>query len=101
MYDQEKGYNTENDVDSATIKSLGPTFLLGVVKSEMAKLALVLLLFTLFMAMPLLQSTFGESSKEVGEWLQKLHYGKEKVTRLHFYVHDTLSGKNISTVEVA
>ncbi|KAG2705934.1 hypothetical protein I3760_05G080500 [Carya illinoinensis] len=31
----------------------------------MAKLALVLLLFTLFMAMPLLQSTFGESSKEV------------------------------------
>ncbi|XP_041010148.1 dirigent protein 23-like [Juglans microcarpa x Juglans regia] len=28
-------------------------------------------------------------------------YGKEKVTRLHFYVDDTLSGKNISAVEVA
>ncbi|KAF5448953.1 hypothetical protein F2P56_029443 [Juglans regia] len=66
----------------------------------MPKLALVLLLFTQCMAMPLLQSTFRES-KEVGEWIQKLHYGKEKVTRLHFYVHDTLSGKNISAVEVA
>ena len=38
---------------------------------------------------------------EVDEWIQKLHHAKEKVSRLHFYFHDTLSGKNPSAVEVA
>ena len=66
----------------------------------MTKLALVLLLFSLGMAMQLVQST-NDEPKEVDEWIQKLHHGEEKVSRLHFYFHDTLSGKNPSAVEVA
>ena len=66
----------------------------------MTKLALVLLLFSLSMAMQLVQST-NDEPKEVDEWIQKLHHGEEKVSRLHFYFHDTLSGKNPSAVEVA
>jgi hypothetical protein len=38
---------------------------------------------------------------EDDEWFQNLHYAKHKVTRLHFYLHDTLSGKNPSSVQVA
>ena len=66
----------------------------------MTKLALVLLPFSLGMAMQLVQST-NDEPKEVDEWIQKLHHGEEKVSRLHFYFHDTLSGKNPSAVEVA
>ncbi|KAM3695557.1 hypothetical protein ACJW31_07G141700 [Castanea mollissima] len=51
----------------------------------MAKLALVLLLFSLGMAMQLVQS-IKEDPEE---------------SRLNFYFHDTLSGKNPSAVEVA
>ncbi|KAL4616123.1 hypothetical protein ACB092_07G176400 [Castanea dentata] len=66
----------------------------------MTKLALVLLLFSLGKAMQLVQSTNDEPI-EVDKWIQKLHHGEEKVSRLHFYFHDTLSGKNPSAVEVA
>ena len=62
----------------------------------MTKLALVLLLFSIGIAIPLVHST-----NEVDEWIQKLHHAKEKVSRLNFYFHDTLSGKNPSAVEVA
>ncbi|KAG9442599.1 hypothetical protein H6P81_018453 [Aristolochia fimbriata] len=34
-------------------------------------------------------------------WRQKLGLGKEKITRLRFFYHDTLSGKNPSSVPVA
>jgi hypothetical protein len=66
----------------------------------MAKLAQVLLLFSLAMATQLVHSTI-EDPKEVDEWFQKLQYSKEKVSRLHFYFHDIVSGKNPSAVEVA
>ncbi|KAF5443808.1 hypothetical protein F2P56_036335 [Juglans regia] len=66
-----------------------------------AKLAaLVLLIFSLGMAMPLVHSNL-EDPKEVDKWLQKFQYAKEKVSRLHFYFHDTPSGKNPSAVRVA
>ena len=56
-----------------------------------SKLALVLLLFSKGIG----------AQHEVDEWIQKLHHAKEKVSRLHFYFHDTLSGKNPSAVDVA
>ena len=62
----------------------------------MTKLALVLLLSSIGIAIPLVHST-----NEVDEWIQKLHHAKEKVSTLHFYFHDTLSGKNPGAVEVA
>ncbi|GMY05498.1 dirigent protein 23-like [Fagus crenata] len=65
----------------------------------MAKLALVLLLFS-GMIMQLVSSTI-EEPKEVDEWLQKLQHGKERVSRVQFFLHDILSGKNPSAVEVA
>ncbi|KAL4616108.1 hypothetical protein ACB092_07G175100 [Castanea dentata] len=52
------------------------------------------------MAMRLVQST-NDEPKEVDKWIQKLHDGEGKISRLHFYFHDTLSGKNPSAVEVA
>ena len=60
------------------------------------KIALVLLFFLIGIAIPLVHST-----NKVDEWIQKLHHAKEKVSTLHFYFHDTLSGKNPSAVEVA
>ena len=60
------------------------------------RLALVLLLFLIGIAIQLVHST-----KEVDEWIQKLHHAKEKVSMLHLYFHDTLSSKNPSAVEVA
>ncbi|KAG2703183.1 hypothetical protein I3760_06G126000 [Carya illinoinensis] len=66
-----------------------------------AKLAaLVLLIFSLGMAMPLVHSNL-EDPKEVDKWFQKLQYAKAKVSRLHFYFHDTTTGKNPSAVRVA
>ena len=50
--------------------------------------------------MQLVSSTI-EEPKEVDEWLQKLQHGKERVSRVQFFLHDILSGKNPSAVEVA
>ncbi|KAL4616122.1 hypothetical protein ACB092_07G176300 [Castanea dentata] len=66
----------------------------------MAKIALVLLLFSLGMAMQLVLCTNGEP-KELDEWIQKLNQAKLKVSRLNFYYQDTHSGKNPSAVAVA
>uniref|UniRef100_A0A7N2N2D0 Dirigent protein n=1 Tax=Quercus lobata TaxID=97700 RepID=A0A7N2N2D0_QUELO len=66
----------------------------------MAKIALVLLLFSLGMAMQLVLCTNGEP-KELDEWIQKLNHAKLKVSRLNFYHQDTHSGKNPSAVAVA
>ena len=66
------------------------------VRCTQQKLALVLLLLSLGLAIPLVHST-----KEVDEWIKKFHHAKEKVSRLHFYFRDTLSGKNPSAGEAA
>ncbi|KAH7835886.1 hypothetical protein Vadar_030843 [Vaccinium darrowii] len=42
-----------------------------------------------------------QGPKEVEDWFQNLSHKKEKVTKLHFYFHDTLSGKNPTAVQVA
>ncbi|KAK9287458.1 hypothetical protein L1049_015879 [Liquidambar formosana] len=66
----------------------------------MDKLAIVLMLISLVVAMPIVHSTI-EEPKEVDEWLHKIHFAKEKMTKLHFYFHDTPSGKNPTAMQVA
>ncbi|GMY05496.1 dirigent protein 23-like [Fagus crenata] len=61
----------------------------------MAKLGVVLMLFSLLTAIPWAQSFTEEN------WATRLEVQKETVTNLQFYFHDTLSGKNPSAVRVA
>ncbi|CAI9769048.1 unnamed protein product [Fraxinus pennsylvanica] len=42
-----------------------------------------------------------EGPEAVEKWFEKLPYAKEKLTKLHFYFHDTVSGKNITSYMVA
>nr|QQM18957.1 dirigent protein 22 [Kadsura heteroclita] len=60
-------------------------------------LALAILLF--FFAATLVQCKKEEES--LVNWRENLGLGKEKVSRLHFFFHDTLSGKNPTAVTIA
>ncbi|XP_010023728.2 dirigent protein 23 [Eucalyptus grandis] len=42
-----------------------------------------------------------DDPKKVNAWFNRLSHAKRKTTRLHFYFHDTLSGKNPTAVRVA
>ncbi|XVF67886.1 hypothetical protein PTKIN_Ptkin10aG0158000 [Pterospermum kingtungense] len=42
-----------------------------------------------------------EGAEEVAEWFDKLPYAKEKVTKLHFFMHDKFAGDNAASVRVA
>ncbi|KAF8377819.1 hypothetical protein HHK36_031204 [Tetracentron sinense] len=59
----------------------------------MGKVAMVLLVLYLVVVMQLIHGLVSEDN-----WLEM---GKEKVTHLHFYFHDTVSGKTPSSVRVA
>lgn len=57
----------------------------------------------LFMALLLRSSssTIEEDvEREIDHWFQKLHYSKPKLTRLHFFFHDIVSGPAQTTVVV-
>ncbi|KAL6963738.1 hypothetical protein U1Q18_034743 [Sarracenia purpurea var. burkii] len=62
----------------------------------MEKIAIIFLFCSMAMAMPMVHGT-GEEPQAMDRWFQN----KEKVTKLHFYYHDTLSGKNPTSVLVA
>ncbi|KAA8546084.1 hypothetical protein F0562_020465 [Nyssa sinensis] len=42
-----------------------------------------------------------EGPKEVEEWFKKMSHAKQKVTKLHFYFHNLLGGKNPTAATVA
>lgn len=63
--------------------------------NQMEKLPLFLILFSLAISMAM------ADSNEVDEWFGNLQHAKERTTRLHFYFHDTTSGKNPSARRVA
>lgn len=42
-----------------------------------------------------------KSPEAVEKWIQKLSHKKEKLTKLHFFLHDTVSGKNPTALKVA
>ncbi|KAJ8534886.1 hypothetical protein K7X08_016614 [Anisodus acutangulus] len=41
------------------------------------------------------------SPKGVEEWFEKLSHAEEKMTKFHFYFHDTVSGNNPSAIQIA
>ncbi|CAK9162075.1 unnamed protein product [Ilex paraguariensis] len=65
----------------------------------MARLSLIVMLISLVITMASAQSQ-EDGSNQVG-WAKRVDTGKEVVTNLHFYFHDTVSGKNPSAVRVA
>ncbi|CAL5341272.1 unnamed protein product [Camellia sinensis] len=67
----------------------------------MRKVAIiVMLLCSIAIAMPVVHG-IAQGPKAVDDWFQKLSFKKEKLTKLNFYLHDTLSGKNPTAIKVA
>ncbi|CAK9162076.1 unnamed protein product [Ilex paraguariensis] len=61
---------------------------------------IILLLCSIMLSMPMVEG-IAEGPKAVEEWFSKHRHKKEKVTKLHFYFHDTPSGKNPTVLQVA
>ncbi|KAE9447359.1 hypothetical protein C3L33_20740, partial [Rhododendron williamsianum] len=66
----------------------------------MGAVATILVLCSMVIAMPMVHG-IDESPQAVEKWFEELGQMKEKVTKIHFYLHNTVSGNNISAVEVA
>lgn len=66
----------------------------------MGKGCAILLLCSMVIALPLVQG-IDESPDAVEKWFQNHSKMKEKVTKLHFYLHDQWTGKNPTAVRVA
>ncbi|CAL5399732.1 unnamed protein product [Camellia sinensis] len=67
----------------------------------MRKVAIiVMLLCSIAIAMPVVHG-IAQGPKAVDDWFQKLSFKKKKLTKLNFYLHDTLSGKNPTAIKVA
>lgn len=79
----------------------------------MAKLNMIMIILLLLMVFASFMTTIStlahgqinpddRSPEAVEHWFQKhLPHAKEKLTKLHFYFHDTLSGNNPTAVQVA
>lgn len=67
------------------------------------KKQLIVLILSIFILIPLLfaDNLPQKGPKSVAKWFTKLPNAKEKVTKLHFYFHDVVSGKNPTSVTVA
>ncbi|KAF7126532.1 hypothetical protein RHSIM_Rhsim11G0189600 [Rhododendron simsii] len=67
----------------------------------MGAVATILVLCTMVMiAMPMAHGV-DESPEAVDKWFEELGRMKEKLTKIHFYLHDTVSGNNITSITVA
>ncbi|XAR59810.1 hypothetical protein NMG60_11015788 [Bertholletia excelsa] len=66
----------------------------------MEKLAIILLLCSTLVVSTLVHGV-EQGPEAVERWFKKLRHKREKVTKLHFYFHDNVTGKNITTVQVA
>ncbi|XP_068640707.1 dirigent protein 23-like [Aristolochia californica] len=68
----------------------------------MGKIAQGVLLVLALLALSMARShSFAEELTHSGNWRHRLGLGKEKITQLHFFFHDTLSGKKPSAVPIA
>lgn len=62
---------------------------------------IALLLFSmLLIAMPMVHG-IDKSPKAVEKWFKNLSHKKEKLAKLHFYFHDTVTGKSPTAYQVA
>ncbi|XP_058191037.1 dirigent protein 23-like [Rhododendron vialii] len=66
----------------------------------MEKVFAILLLCSMVMAIPVVHS-IDESPEAVAEWFEYLPKMEEKLTKLQFYFHEQVSGKNPTAVKVA
>ncbi|XP_027109761.1 dirigent protein 22-like [Coffea eugenioides] len=64
---------------------------------------LICLILIIAVAVAVVDGTTAQGGPEesVDEWFHKLGRAKEKVTKLHFYFHDTVGGKSPTAVRVA
>ncbi|XP_015063474.1 dirigent protein 22-like [Solanum pennellii] len=62
-----------------------------------------LLFALLFLAITILGSSHGldQSPKGVDKWFKKLSHAKLKMTKLHFYFHDTVTATKPSAIQIA
>ncbi|XP_027157162.1 dirigent protein 23-like [Coffea eugenioides] len=53
-------------------------------------------------AMPLARgSSIDQSPQAVEKWFEELPHAKEKLTKLHFYLHDNITAQNPTAIQVA
>ncbi|CDP16945.1 unnamed protein product [Coffea canephora] len=74
------------------------------ISTKMKTIQLIAILWWVvaMMAMPILaHGSIDQSPEAVKKWFKELGHAKEKLTELHFYVHDTVTGKNPSAILVA
>ncbi|KAL4572889.1 hypothetical protein LXL04_019677 [Taraxacum kok-saghyz] len=74
---------------------LGFLFLIKKMKKE----HVMLILCTIVIAIPLVQS-ISEGRKGVEKWFKQLPLKKQKVTKLHFYFHDTTTGPSQTAYQI-
>ncbi|XP_030531948.1 dirigent protein 21-like [Rhodamnia argentea] len=66
----------------------------------MGKIALTLLFLVVHTAMPSARAK-ADDPRTIKSWYDELHQARPKLTQLRFYFHDTPSGKNPTSVQVA
>ncbi|XP_027121440.2 pterocarpan synthase 1-like [Coffea arabica] len=69
-------------------------------KMKVLNIAMLWLAVVIFAA-PLARGSIDQSPKAVEKWFKELRHGKEKMTKLHFYLHDIITAKNPTAVIVA
>ncbi|XP_059643897.1 dirigent protein 23-like [Cornus florida] len=70
-------------------------------KREMGKLPMILMVFSVVIAILPVAQGIAEDPEAVEAWFEKLGQAKENVTKLHFYFHDIVTGKNPTAIQVA
>ncbi|KAG8368120.1 hypothetical protein BUALT_Bualt15G0012100 [Buddleja alternifolia] len=72
----------------------------NVMDKEMDKLCTILMLFSIVSVITHAKN-IAQGPEAVEDWFKNLPNAKEKVTKLHFYFHDIVGGKNPSAITVA
>lgn len=71
-------------------------------KMKMTVLSIAMLWWVIVIfAIPTADGSTDQSPKAVEKWFKELPQAKEKLTKLHFYFHDTVTAKNPTAIPVA